>query len=190
MMKRKDFVVLNSRDKKEILELISNRFGCDTKELKEKLEDLAMIRTNTRIYVVSRNISILDLKDKKNRIERFGVYFATIEEKLNKESRIRLSIEGSQLIIPLVKKNIIFLNKEQTTSWFLGEDFFVDEEQVKAFESTPGFVIVCYSNMSLTHTLGCGLLKLQNLETQSKNKNKRYIIKNYVPKERRVRVIV
>ena len=73
---------------------------------------------------------------------------------------IRLSIDGSQLLKPV--KNIIEINKEQLNSWFSGKGLEVDNEGY-------GYFAVKYDN----DFLGSGKLKNN-------------ILKNFIPKQRRV----
>ncbi|MEM2144021.1 MAG: hypothetical protein QW279_01565 [Candidatus Jordarchaeaceae archaeon] len=87
----------------------------------------------------------------------YGVYFG----KLDKEGKIRLSIEGAQLIGKKAKKNIIEINYDEAEKWMKGENLKIESE-------TQGYVILKWKN----YYLGCGELK-------------KGTIKNYVPKDRR-----
>ena len=73
---------------------------------------------------------------------------------------IRLSIEGSFIVGKLAKKNVIELDNEKARRWMSGEDL---ELPIK------GYVILKWKNFFL----GCG-------------KGNGKVIKNYVPKERRI----
>jgi NOL1/NOP2/fmu family ribosome biogenesis protein len=159
----RDIHLMNSKEKKNFLKLIEERFDCDIKDLK----DSVLIRAGHRIYLTNRELEKINTADL--RIDNIGLYIATIEEKLNKESRIRLSIEGSQIIGPKAKKNILKINKKQLKEWFFGNDFEVNKDDCER-----GFVILKYKD----DFVGCGNLT---------KKEEGYEIKNYVPKERRLK---
>ncbi|MEM3587568.1 MAG: hypothetical protein QXO71_09630, partial [Candidatus Jordarchaeaceae archaeon] len=87
-----------------------------------------------------------------------GVYFGKLDEK----GGIRLSIEGAQLIGREAKKNIIQIDYDEAIKWMKGENLKIETEN-------QGYVILKWKN----YYLGCGELK-------------NGIIKNYVPKDRRI----
>jgi NOL1/NOP2/fmu family ribosome biogenesis protein len=90
-----------------------------------------------------------------------GVYFG----KLDKKGKIRLSIEGAQLIGKKAKKNIIEVNHNEAAKWMKGENLKVEPEK----SENQGYIILKWKN----YYLGCGELK-------------NGIIRNYVPKDRRI----
>ena len=94
------------------------------------------------------------------RIDALGLYFGEVNHGL-----LRLSIEGSQMIGKMAGKNIIELDKEDAELWSMGND--IDKEF-----NVYGFVILKYKK----DFIGCG-------------KYKGGKIFNYVPKERRLRVV-
>ncbi len=79
--------------------------------------------------------------------------------KLEKDG-LRLSIEGSYLVGRKAKKGVVEISEEQAIRWMKGEDI---EGDVK------GYVILKWKNFFL----GCG-------------KGNGKIIRNYVPKDRRI----
>ncbi len=186
------FEILNSKEKKKITALINERF--DSKFKTEK----AIIKVNNKLFLINRELEELNFKNL--RIERFGLYFATLESKMNSTNKIRLSIEGSQIVGKTAKKNILTLNEEQVKRWLLGEDIKIGEGQMN--RCTTGFVILKFKD----DFFGCGLLKqVKNQSNREEGKEKRnnkkgkgkyeeekdkpieYEIKNYVPKERRLK---
>jgi NOL1/NOP2/fmu family ribosome biogenesis protein len=80
---------------------------------------------------------------------------------LNNEE-LRLSIEGSQIIGKVAKRNVLELDDDLAKKWMSGEDFEIKTE-------LNGFVII----KNRVDFLGCGRVA----------KGKLF---NYVPKERRV----
>ena len=94
------------------------------------------------------------------RIDAIGLYFGEVNH-----GALRLSIEGSQMIGKRARKNIVELDKEDAELWSMGND--IDKEF-----NVYGFVILKYKK----DFIGCG-------------KYKEGRIFNYVPKERRLRVV-
>lgn len=140
--------ILNSKEKKAILKIIKNQWNCEFKT------DLTFLLTHkNRIYIINNNFSNIDISTLK--IDHLGSYFGELYP-----NNLRLSIEGSQLIGPLAKKNIIELNKEEMRSWLKGNDLQKKGE---------GFIILKYK----TDFIGCGTASLNT-------------ITNFVPKNRRI----
>ena len=102
--------ILNTREIKRILELIKKQWNADFKQ------SYAFLMNNkNKIFLVNRDISRIDLD--KVKINNIGLYFG----ELNK-GELRLSIEGSQLIGPLAKKNILELNDDEARDYLKGFD--------------------------------------------------------------------
>ncbi len=141
--------VMNSKEKKNILKLLYDQFG-----FQSAMEYEFLINTRNKIFILSRDFAKIETREL--RINSLGLYFGEIYN-----GELRLSIEGSQIIGKLSKKNILELSDEDARRWMGGEDFEVREKM-------SGFVIIKNND----DFLGCG--KLAN--------GKLY---NYVPKERR-----
>ncbi|MBW2985314.1 hypothetical protein KY313_01530 [Candidatus Woesearchaeota archaeon] len=94
------------------------------------------------------------------RIDAIGLYFGELNH-----GELRLSIEGSQMIGKKSNKNIIELDKKESELWSMGND--IDKKM-----DVSGFVILKHKK----DFIGCGRYK------EGK-------IFNYVPKERRLRVV-
>jgi len=77
--------------------------------------------------------------------------------------RDRLSIEGSQIIGKLAQKNVVEVDSKQMKQWVHGEDISIKGDY-------SGYVIVKYDN----DFYGCGSFK-------------EGVIKNFVPKDRRIK---
>ena len=97
----------------------------------------------------------------KLRINSIGMYFGEVIG-----NEIRLSIEGSQLIGKDCSENILELNDEQAKEWLQGIDIDYDY-------SDKGYVLLRHKD----DFLGCGKVVDKK-------------ILNFVPKNRRLRVIV
>ena len=127
---------LNSKENKEILEMLKDQFG-----IEEKLPYVFLINAKERIFLVKREVG--DINFNEFRIDTLGMYFG---EKY--KSQIRLSIEGCQLIGKSAKRGIIDLNEDQMLAWMRGQDITMD---ITA-DLQGKFVIVQYQD----DILGCG----------------------------------
>ena len=145
--------ILNKREVKKILEVMKKQWECDI-----KMEYCFLMNNKDKIFIVNDDISRIDLD--KIRINNMGMYFGEM-----KDSNLRLSIEGSQLIGNSVKKNILELDDYELNSWVKGEDFVMETE-------LNGFVLIKHKNDFYgTGRMGNGKLF------------------NFVPKARRLRVV-
>jgi NOL1/NOP2/fmu family ribosome biogenesis protein len=144
--------ILNSKEVKRILKLLNEQFGYE-----EKLECVFLINKKFKVYIINRDISRVDLE--ALRIDSLGMYLGTYK------NGFRPSIEGSQIVGPKAKKNILEITEEEMNKWLKGEDFNVDTE-------LKGFVLVKHKN----DFLGCGNIKEGELF-------------NYVPKSRRLIIV-
>ena len=145
--------ILNTREIKDILEKVKKQWGAEL-----DLDYAFLLSPKNKIYLVNKEISKIDWS--RLRLNNLGLYFGTLTH-----GKLRLSIEGSQMIGPEAKKNVVELNKDQARQWFNGERIFMDA-------NSEGFVILRFGQ----DFLGCG--------KYSDNK-----ILNYVPKARRIDLI-
>ena len=149
--------VMKEKDKKEILKKLNEQYGI------KSIPGIIVSRGADRLFLFSGEIDEKQLKEIEKTIvvERVGVYFAKIDEKTEK---VRLSIEGSQLLKDQITKNIYELtNEKDFESWMKGEDL-----QIKT--GNKEFLIVKYKD----NLLGTG--------KASEDK-----ISNYIPKNRRLK---
>jgi len=142
---------LSSKELKQIRQLLDQQWG-----ITEKPDYQFFMTEKGRIYIVSRDIAKLDLS--LYRINSVGMYFGELKKEL-----LRLSIEGSQLIGPKAKKNVLELNKDEMKAWLRGEDLDKEVEY-------RGFVIIKHG----TDYIGSG----KAVEGK---------ILNFVPKARRLK---
>jgi len=141
--------ILNSREKKNIGRLLEGQFGC-----KGVLEYEFFMNSKNRIFLLSKDAGKIDMEEL--RVNSLGMYFGEINDR-----ELRLSIEGSQLIGPLAKKNVLELDDEQAAMWMAGEDFEVET-------GLKGFALI----KNREDFMGCGKIAGKKLL-------------NHVPKERR-----
>ena len=144
--------ILNKKEIKHVLEMIKKQWGCDFKE------DYAFLQNKDgKVFIVNKDIAKIDFK--KIRINSVGLYFAEV-----RNNEIRLSIEGSQIMGPKAKENIIELNEKEAREWLKGNDMEKEND-------ANGFVIIKCDN--------------DYLGTGKARDNK---ILNFVPKTRRLMV--
>ena len=146
--------ILNKKQIKEILALIKKQWDADL------TLDYAFLKDkNDKIFIINKAFAQIDIS--KLRINSMGLYFA---QKMI--DGIRLSIEGSQLIGPKAKKNVLELTETQTKQWLKGEDIEIKTE-------LKNYVILKHNK----DFLGTGKIK----------ENK---ILNYIPKSRRLKTTI
>ena len=144
------YKIITKKETKQIITKIKQQYNIKKLEL-----DYIFLKNKERILVVSDKLSKVDLSNLN--INAIGLYFANVTNK------IRLTIEGSQIIGSLATSNVLEINEEQLKDYFDGNDLNTD----KTFKD---FVILKYKDMFL----GTGKYK------ESK-------IINFFPKERRVK---
>ena len=147
----KNLKILNKKAVKHILSFIKKQWNAKVDLNYGFLQD-----KENKIYIVTKDISKIPIE--KLRINKIGLYLGQI---LNNE--LRLSIEGSQLIGPKAKKNILEITEKQAQKWLRGEDLSTKEK-------LKGFLLIKNKN----DFLGTGKLKSG-------------IVLNFVPKGRRIK---
>jgi len=106
--------ILNSKEKKKIIEQVKNHFGIENLEL----DYIFLMSDERKVYLVSEDAARVELD--MLRVNSLGLYFGAFED------NFRLSIEGSQLIGSKTKKNVVELNDD--TKWLEGNDIEVSGE--------------------------------------------------------------
>ena len=146
--------VLNSKEVRALAEMVEQQWGCDLSSLSESCGFLE--GKTGDIFLISRDIERLDLEHL--RIDSLGLYFGE-----QKNSELRLSIEGSQLIGKAATRNVVEIDDSEFKDWIRGNDL------EKSPDNCSGYVLVRHS----ADFVGCGRCK------EGK-------ILNFVPKARRV----
>ena len=124
---KKSLKPLASKDKKQLLALIKAQWNADFKP-----EFVFFRNEKQKIYVIHKDIAKIDLSGA--RINTVGMYFGEY-----KKGELRLSIEGSQLIGPLAKKNVVELDDKEAIAWLRGNDLNKEGDW-------SGFVIVKHND--------------------------------------------
>ena len=146
--------LMNKKQTKEILALIKKHFDADT-----NFENYAFFMSEKdKVYIINRDIDMIDFQSL--RIDNIGMYLAHV-----KDNKIRLSIEGSQLIGQSAKKNVYELNESESKQWIMGEDIETENDSEE-------FVLIKHNN----DFFGTGKIK-----------NKKIL--NFVTKGRRLKIV-
>lgn len=102
---------LNSKEIKKILNWLKEKY--EIKDL--ELDYVFLENKKEKIFLISKKLRDLDFKNL--RINSIGLYFAKREK-----NGFRLSIEGSQLIGKVAKKNVVEIDEEKLRQWVRGND--------------------------------------------------------------------
>ncbi|MFH1182183.1 MAG: hypothetical protein V1702_04450 [Candidatus Woesearchaeota archaeon] len=145
---------LNSHEIKAIDEAVMRQFGTELPK-----GYAYVLRKDGDLFMVNRDVERIELS--KININSLGLYIGEF-----RGDEFRPGIEGSQILGPLAKKNVISINKEQMAKWFSGEE-------IESSEDASGYVIL----KSGSDFVGCGKL----IEGK---------VTNFVPKTRRVKVLL
>jgi NOL1/NOP2/fmu family ribosome biogenesis protein len=116
-----------------------------------------VMRKDGDVFMVNRDVERIDLS--KININSLGLYIGEF-----RAGEFRPGIEGSQLLGPKAKKNVISIGKEQLRKWFSGEE-------IESSEAASGYVFLKHGS----DFVGCGRM------VDGK-------ISNFVPKTRRVKI--
>ena len=115
--------ILNKKQIKPILKAIKTQWNADV-----KLDYAFLQNEKGKIFIINKEFADIDLE--KLKINSLGFYLGLI-----KNNHLRLSIEGSQIIGPKAKKNIIELTDDQLKHWLKGED-------IKTNDKSEEFVLI------------------------------------------------
>ncbi len=109
-----DVKILNSKEKREILDAIKSQWDADWKP------DHALARNSQDKYMlITRDLGGVDWE--RLRISSVGMYVAEMHD-----GRVRLSVEGSQLVGPLAKRNVVTIGRGTLMEWMKGRDIEVE----------------------------------------------------------------
>lgn len=156
--------VLNSKETKRILEKIKDQYGYEID--KHDLDYAFLMNKEDRIYAVTKELGKIPYDDMK--IDAIGIYFGEVYRE-----KLRLSIEGAQIIGKHATKNIYDLDYDQMILWIKGNELDFDDVGEE-------FVIVRYKEPKTGKydILGCGKYNRQTGK-----------LLNYVSKSRKLVVV-
>ena len=138
--------VLNTREKKKFLEILKKNYGYEN-----KIKQVILLDKEKKIFFLTQDIAMISKdQEKALRIDKAGLYIGRIEPE-----GIRLSMEGSQIIGPYAKKNVLEINKENLEPWVKGEDLILNHEEMIKTGKNKGFFIIKHKK----DYLGCAKIK-------------------------------
>jgi NOL1/NOP2/fmu family ribosome biogenesis protein len=151
--------ILNSKEIKHIYELLREQYGYEGKL------DVAFLLSEKkeRVYIFTKDLAGVDIANL--RVDTMGMYFGTFFE-----DKLRITVDGTQMIGPSCTKNIITIDKKEMQVWMQGEKLMLSQLSHPPAETPTGFVIIKYQD----DFLGCGKIGGD-------------LILNYVPKTRYIR---
>jgi NOL1/NOP2/fmu family ribosome biogenesis protein len=147
--------ILSQKEKIKIVEQLNKQFGI------KEIKGIFSMRGKERLFLFQGDFSVQQIKEfeySRINIERVGIYFGKFMD-----TKIRLSIEGVELLKTQITKNVFELNKEQLEKWMKGNELNIKTEK-------NDFVIMKYRD----DFLGCGKASAEK-------------ITNFIPKNRRLK---
>jgi len=144
--------ILNTREKRKILDSLKYTYGFNG-----ELEGILFLSSKQKLFLLTGGFDVIEKGEERQlRIDKAGLYLGEVLPE-----GIRLSIEGSQLIGPSAKKNVLIIDDEQLEPWVKGKDL-----ELRGFDK-EGFFIIKYNK----DFLGCARIKknkVQNLVTKNR----------------------
>ena len=151
-MELRNLSVLNRKKVKRIFEIMENQWSTSVNE-----DYVFLLSRKEKVYIMNKEIGELDISNM--RIDSIGMYLCEY-----RNDDIRLSIEGSQMIGPNAKQNVLELTETELQLWIRGYDIeFKDKKDT-------GFLIIKSGN----DYFGTGKIKSNKLL-------------NFYPKTRRIK---
>ncbi|MEK6898122.1 MAG: hypothetical protein AABX28_02065 [Nanoarchaeota archaeon] len=150
--------ILNKTEKQKIIEKLDYQFGI------KEIPGLIVSMGKERLFLFSGNFDENQIKklESVTSIERMGIYFAKFMTDNNGE-KIKLSIEGTQILQKQIDKNLFEISEEQTEEWMKGHEL-----QIKT--GMKGFIVIKHDE----DFLGSGKASEEK-------------ITNFIPKSRRLK---
>ncbi|MBW2990701.1 hypothetical protein KY348_03285 [Candidatus Woesearchaeota archaeon] len=144
--------ILNTREKRNILDSLKQTYGFDG-----KLDGVLFLSSKQKLFLLTGGFETIERGEERQlRIDKAGLYIGRVMP-----DGVRLSIEGSQLIGPVAKKNIFEISEEQLEPWVKGEDLELNEPKQE------GYCLVKHKN----DFLGCARIvrgTAQNLVSKNR----------------------
>ena len=125
--------ILKDNKREEILKKLNEQYGIT------KIPGMILTKNSEKIFLFQGSLDEKKIKEieKLVPIERIGVYLG----KLTENEKIRLSLEGSQILKNQINKNIFEMTKSQLDEWIKGNEILV-----KNPENFRDFLIMKYQD--------------------------------------------
>jgi len=154
--------IIKKQEKEGAISQLNKQYGIS------KIPGLFLRTGKEKIRILTSDIrkeELLQLKKILN-IEFLGLYIIKKEY-----DGLRLSHDAPDIFKEQISKNIFKADDKQAIDWLKGQDILLSKEQEKTYKEKEGFVVI----ENKDNLIGCGKL------------GKDFRIRNFVPKERRLR---
>lgn len=154
MKQESSLKIFSEKEKAELVAQLHEQFGI------KNVDGIITMRGQDRLFLFQGNFGEREIHKLESTIpvERVGIYFGKLMD-----GKIRLSIEGAQLLKSQIKKNIFELDDEQVELWMKGNELNIKTGK-------KDFLIMKYKD----NFLGTGKASEEK-------------ITNFVPKNRRLK---
>lgn len=153
-MQRLNF--LNSKAKREIVDSLKKSYGFEG-----EIPGHLMISGKDKIFLLGENNLVRQGLDQQLRVDRAGLKIGT-----QTLGGIRLNIEGSQIIGPHAKKNILEIIPQHFENLVKGQDLLLEDSELKQANDNGLYILKSGSDF-----IGTGIVKDGKLWNQlSKNR--------------------
>ena len=167
--------ILNAKKRASVLRMIEHQWDCSP-----DFSPWALLEKDGRLFLANQELFSFPAFESLH-INSLGTYFGTLTP-----DGLRLSIEGSQIVGPLAKKNVIELSESDQKRWLSGENLDLGCKET-------GYVILKSSKRvhdsngkRSKERKGDNTLFPEKVhDFLGTGKASRGIVHNYVPKERR-----
>lgn len=149
---------LNKKRIKEIVSTIDANWSLSSQE--PLMQYHYLLNNKSKVFIVAKDVESVDLS--QMRIDSIGLYLGELMD-----GNFRLSIEGSQIIGPYAKKNVVEISDGLMKLWIRGYDLEVKNPS----DCEDGAFVIIKNNSDF---VGCGRF--------SSGK-----ISNFISKSRRIR---
>ena len=146
--------IFSMKEKEKVVSQLGEQFGV------KKLDGIFSMRGRERLFFYQGSFNVRKIQELESTIpiERVGIYFGKFMD-----NKIRLSIEGVQILKDQITKNILELDDEQLELWMKGNELNIKTGKID-------FLIMKHNN----DFVGCGKASAEK-------------ITNFIPKNRRLR---
>ncbi len=162
--------LLDKTKKKKILNLVEEEYGIS------ELPHLFIKSGKDKIRIFSGSLSKEELNTlaKTIHVDSIGIKLLTLEKFNSKESlRLSFDILNMPEISSQITKNFIEINQEQLKTWLKGDNIILTKKEIEELkELNSEFIIIKHKD---------------DFFGIAKNQINQGFLKNYVPKERRLR---
>jgi NOL1/NOP2/fmu family ribosome biogenesis protein len=141
--------ILNKKEIEDIENILESHYGC-----RANLNQYTVfITSENKVWITSKKIS-KSFFTKIKRCYRIGIYFG----KIKRNKKIKLTVEGLQMIKKNADKNIAIISKKEMVKYMQGYNITI-EKLIKA--DINNFILIKYK----TDFLGIGILRDNYIES-------------------------